>query len=53
MEWEPKMEFQGQALANALDLSSRLAQDPALEVYYFIELLINLYSFASEKLLLC
>jgi len=26
MEWEPKMEFQGQALANALDLSSRLAQ---------------------------
>lgn len=25
-EWEPKMEFQGQALANALDLSSRLAQ---------------------------
>ena len=27
MEWEPEMEFQGrQQLANALDLSSRLAQ---------------------------
>ena len=42
MEWEPKMEFQGQALANALDLSSRLAQDPALEYDYFIARLLLL-----------
>jgi hypothetical protein len=40
MEWEPKMEFQGQALANALDLSSRLAQDPALEYDFFIAQLL-------------